>query len=145
MVLPLADLASEPQVIATSHLNPEALRGIRVLVAEDNAFNQMFISKMLENFGASTILVNNGLEALVALEKNHFDIVLMDLHMPTMDGYEATLEIRKRACYKSLPVIAFTASVTEEEKRQCLDTGMNDFVGKPTHKEDLLTTLQRWL
>ena len=145
VVLPLADLASEPQVIATSHLNPEALRGIRVLVAEDNAFNQMFISKMLENFGASTILVNNGLEALVALEKNHFDIVLMDLHMPTMDGYEATLEIRKRACYKSLPVIAFTASVTEEEKRQCLDTGMNDFVGKPTHKEDLLTTLQRWL
>ena len=146
VVLPLADLAtSEPQVIATSGLNPEPLLGIRVLVVEDNAFNQMFISKMLENFGTSTVLVNNGLEALVALEKNHFDIVLMDLHMPTMDGYEATLEIRKRPCHDSLPVIAFTASVTEEEKRQCLDTGMNDFVGKPTHKEDLLATLQRWL
>jgi CheY-like chemotaxis protein len=114
-------------------------------VAEDNAFNQMFIGEMLEQFGASTVLVDNGLEALAALEKNHFDIVLMDLHMPTMDGYEATLEIRKRPRYASLPVIAFTASVTAEEKRQCLDTGMNDFVGKPTHKKDLLTTLERWL
>lgn len=114
-------------------------------MAEDNAFNQMFISDMLENFGASTVLVDNGLEALAALEKNHFDIVLMDLHMPAMDGYEATIEIRKRPHYASLPVIAFTASVTAEEKRQCLDSGMNDFVGKPTHKKDLLTTLERWL
>jgi PAS domain S-box-containing protein len=146
LVLPLADLAaSEPQVTAPVSLNPEPLSGIRVLVAEDNAFNQMFISDMLENFGASTVLVDNGLEALAALEKNHFDIVLMDLHMPAMDGYEATLEIRKRPHYASLPVIAFTASVTAEEKRQCLDSGMNDFVGKPTHKKDLLTTLERWL
>jgi len=146
LVLPLADLAaSEPQVIAPASLNPEPLSGIRVLVAEDNAFNQMFIGEMLEQFGASTVLVDNGLEALAALEKNHFDIVLMDLHMPAMDGYEATLEIRKRPHYASLPVIAFTASVTAEEKRQCLDSGMNDFVGKPTHKKDLLTTLERWL
>jgi PAS domain S-box-containing protein len=146
LVLPLANLVlNEPQVIATSSLNPEALSGIRVLVAEDNAFNQMFVSEMLENFGASTVLVNNGLEALAALEKETFDIVLMDLHMPAMDGYEATLEIRKRPHYASLPVIAFTASVTEEEKRQCIATGMNDFVGKPTNKKDLLETLQRWL
>jgi len=114
-------------------------------VAEDDAFNQKIVNQVLKNFGASIVLANNGLEALVALEQEAFDIVLMDLHMPSMNGYEATLEIRKQARYAELPVITLSASVTDEEKRRCLATGMNDFIAKPINKVELLATLERWL
>ena len=65
--------------------------------------------------------------------------------MPVMDGYEATLAIRKLARYAQLPIITISASVTDEVKRRCLATGMNDFASKPIHKIELLTTLERWL
>jgi CheY-like chemotaxis protein len=91
------------------------------------------------------VLANNGLEALAALEQDCFDIVLMDLHMPSMNGYEATTAIRKIPRYAQLPVIAFTASVTDEDKQRCKDMGMNDFIGKPLNKNDLLTTLAQWI
>lgn len=118
---------------------------MRILVAEDDVFNQKIINQVLKRYGASVILANNGLEALVALEQDEFDVVLMDLHMPSMNGYEATLAIRKQARYAELPVITLSASVTDEDKRRCLDTGMNDFIAKPINKVELLATLERWL
>lgn len=145
LVLPYGDLSTiDPQVIPSIILKSEPLSGVRILLAEDNAFNQMIINEVLKNFGASVVIANNGLEALAALEQEAFDIVLMDLHMPNMDGYEATVEIRKQARYASLPVIALTASVTEEDRRRCLAIGMNDFSGKPIKTKDLLTMLQQW-
>jgi len=131
--------------IGNTNLNPEPLNGVRILVVEDDAFNQKIVNQVLKRFGASIVLANNGLEALVALEQEAFDIVLMDLHMPSMNGYEATLEIRKQARYAELPVITLSASVTDEEKRRCLATGMNDFIAKPINKVELLATLERWL
>ena len=140
------DLATiESPLTPAMTLNPEALSGIRILVAEDDAFNQKIITQVLEKFGASIVLANNGLEALAALEQERFDIVLMDLHMPSMNGYEATLAIRKQARYAQLPVITLSASVTDEEKQRCLATGMNDFIGKPINKIELLATLEQWL
>jgi len=147
LVLPIAELSTiAPHIITpTVNLNPEPLNGVRILVVEDDAFNQKIVNQVLKNFGASIVLANNGLEALVALEQEAFDIVLMDLHMPSMNGYEATLAIRKQARYAELPVITLSASVTDEEKRRCLATGMNDFIAKPINKIELLATLERWL
>jgi PAS domain S-box-containing protein len=145
IVLALALFAIEAQVTPISSLHPEPLSGVSILVAEDDAFNQKIITQVLENFGARVVLANNGLEALAALEQDRFDVVLMDLHMPRMNGYEATLAIRKQNCYAQLPVITLSASVTDEEKQRCLTTGMNAFVGKPINKIELLTTLEQWL
>jgi len=146
LVLPLADLSTiESQVTPSIILKSEPLSGVRILLAEDDAFNQMLINEVLENLGASVVIANNGFEALVALKLEPFDLVLMDLHMPNMNGYEATTEIRKQARYALLPVIALSASVTDENKRRCLATGMNDFAGKPIKTKELLPILQQWL
>jgi len=145
LALPLALSAIEAQVTPISSLNPEPLSDIRILVAEDDAFNQKIIHLVLKKLGANVMLANNGLEVLAALEQDRFDIVLMDLHMPSMNGYEATLAIRKMPHHAQLPVIAFSASVTEEEQRRCLAIGMNDFIAKPINKIALVATLERWL
>ena len=124
----------------------EALKGIRVLVAEDDAFNQKIIKQVLKRLGVSIIvLANNGSEALSALEQDDYDVVLMDLHMPIMNGYEASTEIRKNPRYAQLPVIALSASVTEEDRQRSLAAGMNDFISKPINVNDLLATLEQWL
>ena len=146
LLLPLAEAAIESNDLPTISLNPEPLKGVRFLIAEDDNFNQKIITKVLKNFGAASIvLANNGLEALAALEQDSFDMVLMDLHMPCMDGTEATLEIRKQARYAQLPIITLSAGVTEEEFRKSVASGMNDFVAKPINKQELLATLERWL
>ncbi|MEI6145962.1 MAG: CHASE domain-containing protein [Methylococcales bacterium] len=124
----------------------EALKGIRVLVAEDDAFNQKIIKQVLKRLGVSIIvLANNGSEALRALEQDDFDVVLMDLHMPIMNGYEASTEIRKNPRYAQLAVIALSASVTEEDRQRSLAAGMNDFISKPINVNTLLSTVQKWL
>ena len=121
------------------------LNGIKILVAEDDTFNQKIVNLLLNRYGASVTFADNGLEVLAKLEQDTFDVVLMDLHMPAMNGFEATLEIRKQARYAQLPVIALSAGVTDEEKQSCQDAGMNDFVAKPINKVELLATLERWL
>ena len=117
---------------------------LRILVAEDDFLNQLVIGKVLDHFGVSYVLVNNGLEVLSQLEENNFDIILMDLHMPMMNGYEATLEIRNIAEYKAKPIIALTASVTDEAKQHCIEIGMNDFIEKPLTISKLHDKLKYW-
>jgi PAS domain S-box-containing protein len=143
--LPLALATIEPQLTPTITLNPTSLSGIQILLVEDNDFNQKIIAQALKNFGASIVLADNGLEALAALEQDRFDIVLMDLQMPVMDGFQAALEIRKQTRYAQLPIITISATVNNEINQRCLAAGMNDFVGKPINKIELLTTLERWL
>ncbi len=121
------------------------LNDIKILVVEDNTFNQKIIREILTRYGVSVVLADNGLEALEALAETSFDIVLMDLHMPDMNGYEATIELRKNPRHVQLPVIAFSASVTDEDRKRCIDAGMNDFAGKPINTKELLTTLERWI
>ena len=143
--LPLVSLSMIDNLKPTLEAQAAELNGIKILVAEDDAFNQKIINEVIKRYGASVTLADNGLEALAALEQGSFDIVLMDLHMPAMDGYEATLEIRKIPRYAQLPVIAFSASVTDEDRQHCIDAGMNDFAGKPINKKELLATLERWV
>ncbi len=122
-----------------------ALQGLRLLVVEDNAINQQIAKELLTREGCLVTLADNGREALDILARETFDIVLMDIQMPEMDGYTATREIRKHKAWNALPVIAMTAHAMAEERQRCLDCGMNDHVSKPIDIRELVQTLSRYL
>lgn len=106
-----------------------------ILVAEDNKLNQLFIRKMLQNWKARVTIVNNGREALEILKKETFDLVLMDIHMPVMDGLTATREIRKLDSEKnSIPIVAFSADVFPESRQKAAEAGVNFYITKPVNK-----------
>jgi two-component system sensor histidine kinase/response regulator len=107
--------------------------------------NQLIIKKFLALSDISVEMANNGLEVLKLLENSKFDAVLMDIHMPEMDGFEATKIIRSQPRFADLPVIALTAGVTKEEQEKCMALGMNDFIAKPINPEKLTSTLLQWI
>jgi len=121
--------------------------GTRVLLAEDNAINQQVALEILEGFGLTVEIANNGRQAvdLLATDPFRFAAVLMDLQMPEMDGIEATTVIRRRLMLTDLPIIAVTAHVLESERQQCRDVGMNDHVAKPIDPSALLMVLSHWI
>jgi PAS domain S-box-containing protein len=121
------------------------LAGSRILVAEDNLINQQVVREFLNLAGIHVEIANNGKEAMALLENNTFDAVLMDMHMPEMDGFEATKLIRSQARFAELPVIALTAGVAKEERERCMASGMNDFIPKPINPQKLLWTLVQWI
>ncbi|NOW94235.1 response regulator [Mucilaginibacter sp. SG564] len=113
-------------------------KNTRVLVADDNHLNQLLIIKVLEKRGYFVDAVDNGKQALEKLQQNHYDIILMDLDMPQLNGYEATAAIRGEDNGKNtIPIIAITAHATREVMEKCIDHGMNDFVAKPFDAHDL--------
>ena len=116
-----------------------AIGQARVLVADDVAANQLLTLKYLEKLGYTGQAVGNGKEALEALEKGQFDLILMDCQMPEMDGFEASRLIRqmKDETLKNIPIIALTANAMPGDERQCLDAGMNDYLSKPFKRERL--------
>jgi|SRR5579863_2125349 len=119
---------------------PEALR---ILLVEDNAINQTVAVRLLEKQGYTVQVAPNGREALAALEKSRFDLVLMDLQMPEMDGFEATRAIRQKELGGGghLPIIAMTAHAMKGDREQCLAAGMDDYLSKPIEKEKLYQTV----
>jgi PAS domain S-box-containing protein len=124
------------------------LQGVRVLLAEDNEINQQIAAELLEGVGAKVDVANHGGEAVEKLFQHDgqppYDIVLMDLQMPEMDGYQATTKIRSDSRFANLPIIAMTAHATTEERQRCLDAGMNDHVSKPIDPSLLYETLSRF-
>ena len=116
-----------------------------VLLVEDNIINQQVARELLEGMGLSVQTVNNGKQAIDAIERHNFDLVLMDLQMPEMDGYEATRRIRSKEKYARLPLIAMTAHAMADEREQCLAVGMDEHIPKPIDPLHLYNTLKRWL
>jgi CheY-like chemotaxis protein/anti-sigma regulatory factor (Ser/Thr protein kinase) len=119
----------------------DRLDEVRVLVAEDNETNQIIAREILEEAGARVTIASNGREAVAAVDAQKFDVVLMDVHMPVMDGHEATRAIRRK--HAELPIIAMTASATTQDRERCREAGMNDHVGKPIDLNELFTALRR--
>jgi two-component system sensor histidine kinase/response regulator len=124
------------------------LRGARILLTEDNEINQQIAVELLEGQGATVKVANNGREAVEFLSNGPqpppFDVVLMDLQMPVMDGYQATARLRADARFATLTIIAMTAHATMEEKQRCLAAGMNDHISKPIDPGNLFETVGRF-
>jgi two-component system, sensor histidine kinase and response regulator len=123
----------------------QRLRGARILLTEDNEINQQIAIELLEGAGAIVEVANNGREAVEILSRGPrtptFDVVLMDLQMPEMDGFQATAKIRSDARFAALPIIAMTAHATTEERHRCLAAGMNDHIAKPIDPDHLVETV----
>jgi PAS domain S-box-containing protein len=118
----------------------------RVLVADDVAFNQLIAKKYLEQLGCRVHCVSNGLEVLSALERMEFDLVLMDCHMPELNGYDATQHVRKlRSDNAGIPIIALTANAMKGDAERCLDFGMNGYLAKPIRVEELQEIMEKWI
>ena len=121
-----------------------ALEGMRVLLAEDNKTNQLVAQQILLNAGVEVTTVEDGLAALKAVEESDYDLVLMDIQMPEMDGYQATREIRMTYPAETLPVIAMTANAMQGDREKALEAGMNDHLTKPIDVNQLYLTLHHW-
>jgi CheY-like chemotaxis protein len=134
-----------PELPCLASASSNALKGYRVLVVEDNNLSQQLIQKHLANMGVESMLAGNGEQALAQLEQHDFDAVLMDIHMPIMNGIEATKLIREQEKLANLPVIALSAGVTELERNNCIACGMNGFIAKPIDVEQLCAVLELWL
>ncbi|MEB3273836.1 MAG: response regulator [Prochlorothrix sp.] len=112
---------------------------------EDRSSNQIVISAQLEMLGLTCDVVSDGEEALAQLNSKDYDLILVDCHMPVMDGYETTREIRLNPRTKNVPIIAITANAYDSNRDLCLEVGMNDFLAKPYWVKDLQEKLQRYI
>ncbi|GAK57486.1 putative two-component system sensor protein [Candidatus Vecturithrix granuli] len=121
------------------------LKGAHILLVEDSSVNQHVTVEILKKAMVSVDTVNNGLEALHAIRSRKYDLVLMDIQMPVMDGYQTTQEIRKDPGNSALPIIAFTAYAMKGDREKCLNIGMNDYLSKPIVIQQLFSTLARWI
>ncbi len=122
------------------------LKDIRILLAEDNEFNVIVARDVLENSipGASIEVTGNGKEALEKLKSKDFDLILMDIHMPVMDGFDATRQIRKMSGLKAnIPIMAMTANVLKTEVDKCYEVGMNGYIAKPFERDDLIDQINK--
>ncbi|HET9938505.1 MAG TPA: response regulator [Gaiella sp.] len=116
---------------------------LRILLAEDNSVNQMLAVRLLRGLGYTADVAGNGVEAVDAVERGGYDLVLMDVQMPEMDGLEATREIRARHAADGPRIVAMTANAMAEDRDECLAAGMDDYVSKPIRIEELVSALER--
>ena len=137
----------EPKLALDRTTVTAALTGRRVLVVEDQPINQQVLQELLEQVGAHVTIAADGRDAVVAVTRaeGRYDIVLMDLQMPVMDGYEATLLLRRLWSAEQLPIIALTAHTRREERERCLNVGMNDHLIKPVNPDRLYACLMQWI
>ena len=149
------DAAAESDATAESEAGPEQyadLKGFRVLLVEDNELNIIIAEEFLHEVGIETTTAMNGQEGIARIEEafkdGHrppFDLVLMDLQMPIMDGYEAAKRLRYNPDYNDMPIVAMTAHAMEDERQRCLDCGMNEHLTKPINVMELYATLRHFL
>jgi signal transduction histidine kinase/DNA-binding response OmpR family regulator/HAMP domain-containing protein len=145
LTLGTRDRGGESRELITLHTLRESRRSLHVLVAEDSPVNLKLVVKMLEKRGHTVGVATNGREALDALEKQDFDLVLMDVQMPEMDGFEATVAIREqeKKAGGHIPVVAMTAHAMKGDRERCLEIGMDAYVAKPIRAQELLATVDR--
>ena len=134
------------QLLAELHGSNEALHGRHVLVVDDDVRNIFALSSLLETHGMQVTSATNGRDAIDALRhRNDLSVVLMDIMMPGMDGYETMREIRNDARFRTLPILALTAKAMKGDREKCLDAGASDYIAKPVNTDQLLSLLRVWL
>jgi CheY-like chemotaxis protein len=133
-------------IIRKLHKTEEILRNKKVLVVDDDIRNVYSLTNALEEEDITCFVAENGKIALKMLKENpQIDMVLMDIMMPEMDGYEATREIRKIARFDKIPIVALTAKAMKGDREKCLAAGMSDYISKPVNIEQLLSLMRVWL
>ncbi|WP_196594123.1 response regulator [Pectinatus sottacetonis] len=135
---------SSEETTATQ-INPLSISGNSLLIVEDNELNQEVINGILENSGCLIDIASNGEKALQMLQKKVYNLVLMDMQMPVMDGITATKKIRADRKYDTMPILAMTANALDTDKNACFAAGMNDYITKPVDPQALFATLKKWL
>ena len=150
LTLPIAEQVAPVESDENDHIGDFAAliaalgRPLRVLIVDDNATNRLVAANMLKEFDVQTNMASDGAEAVEAVSRFSYDVILMDMRMPEMDGLQATRAIRKRGGrLSSVPIIAFTANAFAEDVSACQEAGMNDFVVKPVRKKVLIATIAR--
>jgi CheY-like chemotaxis protein len=138
--------AKPSEVSRSIPLRASGGRSLHVLLAEDNAVNQKVVARLLQKQGHSVVISSNGQEALSAYAREAFDLILMDVQMPEMNGYESTQAIRglEQETGQHVPIIALTAHALKGDREICLQAGMDDYLGKPVHLQELIAVLEHW-
>ena len=138
-----AHVAEHERALITRHSLREQRRQLRILLAEDNIVNQTLALRLLQKLGHKVEIANNGAEAVELHAQGHFDIILMDVQMPVLGGFEATARIREReaAGMPRTPIIAMTAHAMKGDRERCLEAGMDGYLSKPVHAPDLVEVL----
>ncbi len=127
------------------HDDRSVFKDKRVLLVDDDMRNIFAMSGLLQRSGMKVTMAENGVEALKKINEDRFDLVLMDIMMPQMDGYEATRKIREKSEFKKLPIIALTAKAMPEDREKCIKAGVSDYLAKPVDKTQLFSMLKVWL
>jgi len=143
-VLSAHDGVAKPAAVITRHTLREGRIPLRVLLAEDNLVNQKLACRLLENHGDIVVVAGNGVQVLETLERQSFDLILMDAQMPQMDGFETTAAIRRmeEASGAHLPIIAMTAHAMVGDRQRCLEAGMDGYISKPVHPHEMFETIE---
>jgi len=138
--------APKRQLLERLHSSNEVLRGRRVLVVDDDARNIFALSSVLERRGMKVLTATTGNEAVTLVESNpEIAIVLMDIMMPQMDGYQTIGVIRENPAFLRLPIIALTAKAMKGDREKCLEAGASDYLAKPVNTDQLLLAIRMWL
>ncbi|MBC6108990.1 PAS domain S-box protein [Pedobacter fastidiosus] len=140
--LPKGVAEDMPEKVVTE-FSEEFLLGRKILITDDNDLNRLVASILLLDFGATVMVAENGLMALDMIANDQFDVVLMDIQMPIMNGYETTRRLREMGNH--IPIIALTASAIKGEREKCIAAGMNDYITKPIDEETFLKTIDKWI
>jgi two-component system sensor histidine kinase/response regulator len=149
--------SEESPAVITRHKVYEARESFNILLAEDNLINQTLAIKLLEKRGHRVTLASNGIEAVEAFKKGDFDLIIMDIQMPEMDGFEATRAIRKleagdpqqspianhQSSIQGIPIVAMTAHAMKGDREKCIDAGMDDYVSKPIKPEAFYSVIDK--
>lgn len=141
---------SIPYIVATRKTEikaeqpPHDLNNISILIVEDNPTNQFVLKKILNKTTASVTFANHGKQAIELCQSNHFDLILMDWHMPILDGLETTKILRQNPIFANTPILGLTASVMKEDIKTCIAAGMNEVITKPINRDELLSTITQY-